>query len=61
MTIQTGERFITDREVHLNAVTPGFFATLGARIVAGRDFDERDMRPKGEGGQRCRPSSTKPS
>jgi hypothetical protein len=29
----------------------GFFATLGARIVAGRDFDERDMRLKGEGGQ----------
>ena len=42
MTIQASERFITDRDVHLNAVSPGFFATLGARIVAGRDFDERD-------------------
>ena len=51
MTIQAGERIITDREVHLNGVSPGFFATLGARIVAGRDFDERDMRLKGEGGQ----------
>ena len=26
----------------MNAVTPGFFATLGARIIAGRDFDEHD-------------------
>src|SRR5215471_947985 len=42
LTIQGGERYITDREVQLNAVTPGFFATLGARIVAGRDFNERD-------------------
>jgi putative ABC transport system permease protein len=42
LTIQAGERYITDREVQLNAVTPGFFATLGARIVAGRDFNEHD-------------------
>jgi predicted permease len=33
---------VTDREVQFNAVTPGFFATLGARIVAGRDFNEHD-------------------
>lgn len=52
MTIQTNERTITDREVHQNAVTPGFFATLGTRIVAGRDFDERDSLPASEGGQR---------
>ena len=26
----------------LNIVTPGFFRTLGSRLVAGRDFDERD-------------------
>jgi predicted permease len=42
MTIQTDRRIATDREANLNAVTPGFFSTLGARIVAGRDFDERD-------------------
>jgi predicted permease len=52
MTILTSERIITDREVHLNAVSPGFFATLGTRIVAGRDFDERDSLPVSEGGQR---------
>jgi predicted permease len=52
MTIQTSQRIITDREVHLNAVSPGFFATLRTRIVAGRDFDERDSLPVSEGGQR---------
>jgi len=41
-TIQSGERFTTDREVQMNAVSPGFFATLGARVVAGRDFNEHD-------------------
>jgi predicted permease len=52
MTIQTDQRVITDREVHLNAVTPGFFATLGTTIVAGRDFEERDSLPLSEGGRR---------
>ena len=42
LTIQAGERSITDREVQMNAVSPGFFATLGTRIVAGRDFNEHD-------------------
>jgi predicted permease len=42
LTIQARERYTTDREVQMNAVTPGFFATLGARIVAGRDFNEHD-------------------
>lgn len=41
-TTQAGERYITDRDVLMNAVSPGFFATLGARIVAGRDFNEHD-------------------
>lgn len=51
MTIQSTERRITE-VVHLNAVTPGFFATLGTRIVAGRDFEEQDTRPVNEGGRR---------
>jgi predicted permease len=52
MTIQTNERIVTDRDVNLNAVSPGFFTTLGIRMVAGRDFDERDSRPAGETGYR---------
>jgi predicted permease len=51
MTIQTSRQITTDRVVHLNAVSPGFFATLGTRIVAGRVFDERDS-VASEGGQR---------
>jgi predicted permease len=42
LTIQSGERFTTDREVQINAVTPGFFDTLGTRIITGRDFNEHD-------------------
>jgi len=52
LTIQSTERFNTDRDVHLNAVTPGFFATLGTRIVSGRNFDEHDSLPMNEGGRR---------
>jgi predicted permease len=42
LTIAAGQRTATERSVHLNAVSPGYFATLGARLVAGRDFTERD-------------------
>jgi len=52
MTIQTDQRVTTDRDVNLNAVSPGFFATLGIRMVAGRNFDDRDSRTEGEGGRR---------
>jgi predicted permease len=52
MTIVADRRIATDREVNLNAVTPGFFATLGARLVAGRDFDTRDTRAGGTHGPR---------
>ena len=52
LTIQSAERLVTDRDIHLNAVTSGFFATLGINIVAGRDFDESDSRPLNEGGRR---------
>jgi predicted permease len=50
LTIQARERFGTGRDVRLNAISPAFFATLGARIVAGRDFEERDSRPSGATG-----------
>src|SRR5215469_2204209 len=52
LTIQSTERLVTDRDVHLNAVTPGFFATLGTRIIGGRDFDEHDSLPLNQGGRR---------
>ena len=42
MTIQADQRSATDRLVHMNAVSAGFFETLGAGMVAGRNFDERD-------------------
>jgi predicted permease len=51
MTIQADGRIVTDN-VNLNAVSSGFFSTLGIRILAGRDFDARDARPAGEVGHR---------
>jgi predicted permease len=44
---------VTDGTVNFNAVSPGFFATLGVRVLAGRDFDQSDTRPAGEIGPRC--------
>ena len=41
MTIDFKERRTTDRPVHCSPVTPAFFTTLGARLIAGRDFDDR--------------------
>jgi predicted permease len=51
ITIETDRRIVTDL-VNLNAVSPGFFSTLGIRILAGRDFDARDSRPAGEASHR---------
>ncbi|BDC49413.1 hypothetical protein F183_A17290 [Bryobacterales bacterium F-183] len=48
LTILARERIATDRSIHLNAVSPGFFATLGARIVAGRDFEPRESLAESE-------------
>jgi predicted permease len=42
LTILADQRATTERSVHLSAITPGYFTTLGARVVAGRDFTERD-------------------
>jgi predicted permease len=51
ITIQTDRRIVTG-DVNLNAVTPGFFSTLGIRILAGRDFGAGDSRPPGDAGHR---------
>jgi predicted permease len=49
LTIESEQRFTTDRTVHLNAISPGFFGSLGASLISGRDFTERDSREtKGE-------------
>jgi predicted permease len=53
VTIQTDRRTVSDRIVNFNAVSPGFFATLGVRLLAGRDFDQSDFLPAGEIGPRC--------
>ena len=47
ITVQAAERIVIDRGVSRMRIGPGFFATLGTQIVAGRDFDERDLRPAG--------------
>ena len=48
VTIQADERIVSDRVVARMRVGPGFFATLGAPMVAGRDFDQREIRPPGD-------------
>jgi len=53
VTIQTDRRIVSNRTVYFNAVSPGYFATLGVRLLAGRDFDRSDVRPVGEIGPRC--------
>jgi predicted permease len=48
VTIQSDRRFAADRAVARMRVGPGFFAALGMPVIAGRDFDERDVRPAGD-------------
>jgi putative ABC transport system permease protein len=31
-----------DRRIYMNRVSPGFFATMGAHLIGGRDFNEHD-------------------
>jgi predicted permease len=46
--MQTDRRTVSDGIINFNAVSPGFFSTLGIRILAGRDFNQSDSRPVGE-------------
>ncbi|MBV9760190.1 MAG: ABC transporter permease [Acidobacteriaceae bacterium] len=52
ITILAGQRITTPDDVNLNAVTPEFFQTMGIRILAGRNFDDRDARSPAESGYR---------
>jgi predicted permease len=52
MTILADKRFSTDSDVNLNSVTPGFFSTMGIKVIAGRNFDDRDIAPPGVEGWR---------
>ena len=47
VTIQADRRMVSSRAVSRMRIGPGFFATIGTPLVAGRDFDERDVRPPG--------------
>ena len=42
LTIEAGKRMVTNTIVCFNAISPGYFAALGAPLLAGRDFNERD-------------------
>ncbi len=42
MTIEVDEPIVTDHSHPMNAVSAGFFESLGTPMVAGRSFDERD-------------------
>ena len=44
LTIQSDRRIVTERPVPRMRVVPGFFATLGIPVIAGRDFTEEDTR-----------------
>jgi predicted permease len=52
VAMQTDHRTVTDGIINFNAVSPGFFSTLGVRLLAGRDFDASDVLPVGEIGPR---------
>ncbi len=52
LTIDDGQRKIMEQVAHCNAISPGLFTTLGARILSGRDFDERDVSEDEERGYR---------
>ena len=48
--IEIDHKFVGNANV--NRVSPGYFATLGTRMLAGRDFDERDAPRLDDGGDR---------
>ncbi|PYQ01967.1 MAG: hypothetical protein DMF82_17640 [Acidobacteria bacterium] len=45
-SIRVPGRDVDAVEPHYLAVSPGFFATMGLRLLAGRDFEPRDAEPE---------------
>jgi hypothetical protein len=45
MTMLADKRISTHRDVNLNSVRPGSFQTVSIKIIAWRNFDERDRAP----------------
>ena len=60
VTMQTDRRTVTDGIINFNAVSPGFFSTLGIRVLAGRDFNQSDSVPPARSAP-VPPSSTRRS
>ena len=52
VTVEADQRIATEKSLPMNAVSPGFFETLGAPLTRGRNFDERDSRDDSEWGIR---------
>lgn len=52
VTIQAEERVVTPSAVPGLRVSPGFFATVGTRVVMGREFSEDDVPRTGENAYR---------
>jgi hypothetical protein len=47
IAIQSDKRVVADRPAGRMRVGADFFSTLGTPVIAGRDFNERDVRPAG--------------
>ena len=44
LTVEADRRIVTERPVPRLRIGPGFFATIGVPLVAGREFDDADTR-----------------
>ncbi|MPY87828.1 MAG: FtsX-like permease family protein [Luteitalea sp.] len=52
VTVESTQRLVTEEDIPMNAVSAGFFDTLGVPVTRGRNFDERDARDDSDGRSR---------